>query len=209
MASVSRRPATGLGLWLILAFSLAIALPSIRYLVPHGPGLAPNVVANRFYHLGLVGMHAGFASVALVLGPFQFMPGIRRRWPSVHRWMGRTYVTCCLVGGAAGLVLAFGASTGAVSTAGFGTLAVLWMFATGQAWRLAMGRRFAEHERWMIRSFALTLAAVTLRLYLPISFALPVRFEDAYRVISFLAWVPNLIAAELFLAARRPLAAGR
>ncbi len=54
----------------------------------------------------------------------------------------------------------------------------------------------------MIRSFALTLAAVTLRLYRPLSSLLPVAYDDAYRAISFLCWVPNLIAAELRLSAR-------
>jgi len=52
----------------------------------------------------------------------------------------------------------------------------------------------------MIRSFALTFAAVTLRLYLPISAMLSIPFEEAYRAISFLCWVPNLALAELYLA---------
>jgi ABC-type spermidine/putrescine transport system permease subunit II len=67
-----------------------------------------------------------------------------------------------------------------------------------------MQRDFAAHRRWMIRSFALTFAAVTLRLYLPLGFLLPVSFDDAYRVISFLCWVPNLLAAE-WLLRRRPI----
>ena len=37
------------------------------------------------------------------------------------------------------------------------------------AWSAAMRRDFISHERWMIRSFALTFAAVTLRLQLPIA----------------------------------------
>ena len=51
----------------------------------------------------------------------------------------------------------------------------------------------------MIRSFALTFAAVTLRLYLPLVPLLGISFVDGYRAISFLAWVPNLIVAELYL----------
>jgi hypothetical protein len=66
-----------------------------------------------------------------------------------------------------------------------------------------MQRRFVEHRAWMIRSFALTFAAVTLRIYLPILEQLPVPFEDGYRAISFLCWVPNLLAAELYLRGKR------
>ena len=62
-----------------------------------------------------------------------------------------------------------------------------------------LGRRIAEHRRWMIRSFALTFAAVTLRLYLPIFPLLGVSFLDGYRAVSFLSWVPNLIVAEIYL----------
>jgi hypothetical protein len=99
----------------------------------------------------------------------------------------------------AGLILAFGATTGPVSTAGFGTLAVIWFTVNAMGWKTAAAGRFAEHRRWMIRSYALTFGAVTLRLYLPIGPLAGINFEDAYRVISFAAWVPNLIAAELFL----------
>ena len=62
-----------------------------------------------------------------------------------------------------------------------------------------MQGRFVEHRAWMIRSFALTFAAVTLRLYLPVSFLLELNFADVYRATSFLSWVPNLLVAELYL----------
>lgn len=205
MAGVKAK-GTGLGLWVVLVLSLLIGLVSYRYLIPGNYGLAPPILANRFTHLGALTIHAGFAATALILGPFQFMPRLRRTWPQGHRWIGRTYVTCCLIAGLAGLLLAFGATTGPISTTGFGLLAVIWFGVTARAWWLATARRFVEHERWMIRSFALTLAAVTLRIYLPLSSALPVDGDDAYRAISFLAWVPNLIAAEFYLARFRPLA---
>jgi hypothetical protein len=48
----------------------------------------------------------------------------------------------------------------------------------------------------MVRNFSLTFAAVTLRLYLPISGVAGVPFEVAYPIIAWIAWVPNLIVAE-------------
>jgi hypothetical protein len=51
----------------------------------------------------------------------------------------------------------------------------------------------------MVRNFALTFAAVTLRLWLPVSTVSGVAFELAYPVIAWLCWVPNLVAAEFFL----------
>ena len=190
--------------WWVMAISaLLIGLSSYRYLIPGNYGLAPPILANRFTHLGVLTLHAGFAATALILGPFQFLPSLRRSRPGLHRLLGKAYVACCLISGVAGLVLAFGAKTGPISTAGFGILAVLWLITTSRAWRLAMARRFVDHERWMIRSFALTLAAVTLRIYLPFAFMSPWGYDNTYRAISFLAWVPNLIAAEIWLAQRK------
>ena len=188
--------------WIIAISALLIGLSAYRYLIPGNYGLAPPILANRFTHLGVLTLHAGFAATALILGPFQFLPTLRRTKPALHRWMGKAYVACCLISGLAGLALAFGAKTGPISTAGFGILAVLWLLTTSQALRLAMARRFVDHERWMVRSFALTLAAVTLRLYLPLAFLGPWGYDNTYRAISFLCWVPNLIVAEIWLKAR-------
>jgi hypothetical protein len=49
----------------------------------------------------------------------------------------------------------------------------------------------------MVRNFALTFAAVTLRLWLPASIVSGFPFELAYPVIAWLCWLPNLVAAEL------------
>jgi hypothetical protein len=51
----------------------------------------------------------------------------------------------------------------------------------------------------MTRSFALTLAAVTLRIWLPLSAVAGIPFPDAYQVVAWLCWVPNLIVTEWFI----------
>jgi predicted ABC-type exoprotein transport system permease subunit len=77
---------------------------------------------------------------------------------------------------------------------------VLWFIVTANALRLAMAGRIAEHRRWMIRSFAMTFAAVTLRLYLPVPpLLLHMSFIEGYRAISWLCWTLNLAAVEVFL----------
>jgi Predicted membrane protein (DUF2306) len=186
-------------IWSIGAFlCTSIALFSYRYLLQIG-AVSPLIAANLHRYPWLI-IHAAGAATALLLGPAQFLPALRARYRRVHRWIGRTYAVGCLVGGAAGVMLAIGTSAGPIATAGFSLLAVLWIVSTALAWRYALKRNFVEHRRWMIRSFALTFAAVTLRVYLPISLAMHVPFEQAYRAISFLCWIPNLALAELYLA---------
>jgi predicted membrane protein DUF2306 len=87
---------------------------------------------------------------------------------------------------------------------GFGILAVLWFFTGLQAYRLIRRGEVEAHRRWMIRNFALSLAAVTLRNELPFMlFALHWPFPRAYITVSWLCWVPNLLFAEWIVQKRR------
>jgi uncharacterized membrane protein len=191
--------------WVGAVSSVLIALVSYRYFVPAIP-VPPNLAANLMARPWLW-VHAGLAATALITGPWQFIPRLRVRWPRVHRVLGRVYVFCCLIGGAAGLLLASGTSAGPIARAGFGLLAIVWMGVNANAFRLALVGRYAEHRQWMIRSFALTFAAVTLRIYVTAAQAMGFEFMAAYRAISWLAWVPNLMLAEFYvrgLPRRRP-----
>ena len=83
-------------------------------------------------------------------------------------------------------LLATRTTAGPVAGWGFGALAVCWFFATSRAVMLAIQGRIAEHRQWMIRSWAMTFAAVTLRLYLPIPpMLLHMSFMDGYRAIAW------------------------
>ncbi|HEV2364336.1 MAG TPA: DUF2306 domain-containing protein [Caulobacteraceae bacterium] len=188
-----------LGFWTVAALATAIALTSYRYLLPGPPFPAPGPLANRWTHLGVLTAHAAFAATALLVGSFQFVAAVRTNHPSIHRRLGTVYVFCALAGGVAGLALSTGVSSGPVAGAGFGLLALAWMATTFAAWRLARARDLVRHRRWMIRSFALCLAAVTLRLYLPLSQIAGLPFERAYAAIAWICWLPNLAIAELVL----------
>ncbi|MBO9829200.1 DUF2306 domain-containing protein [Xanthomonas sp. A2111] len=194
--------------WGVLAMlSGAVALVSYRYLFDRGP-VPPGVAANRHVHPWLI-VHATSAATALLCGPLQFVRRLRLRHPRWHRATGRVYVAGCMVGGVSALFLAAGISTGPVAGAGFGALGIAWMATTAIALRKVLTGRLAEHRRWMIRSFALTLSAVTLRLYLPVStFILGIEFAVAYRAIAWLCWLPNLLAAEWLMKAH-PSAPGQ
>jgi uncharacterized membrane protein len=173
------------------------------------------LVATGFAALGLqnpmfdpwgLRVHIAASGIAMLTGAFQFFKPLRQKLPSVHRWLGRIYVAACTIGGLAGGVIALSSNAGLIAGWGFLMLAVLWVPFTLLALAAAMRKDFVAHERWMIRSFALTFAAVTLRIYLPIAIIqnhgeFPL---DAYRAIAWLAWVPNLIIAELWIASRRP-----
>ena len=154
-------------------------------------------------------MHVLGGGTVLLLGSFQFIGAIRRRYPTLHRNMGRLYLIGILIGGLGGLVLAPQSSGGLTAHFGFGVLAVAWLFSGAQAFIAIRDGRVAEHRAWMLRNFSMTFGAVTLRLYLGLFSAFDVPFESAYPVVAWLAWVPNLILVEWYLALRRDPRASR
>jgi len=93
--------------------------------------------------------------------------------------------------------MAFHAFGGLPGRLGFAFLALAWLCSGFRAYLAIRARDITAHRRWMVRNFALTFAAVTLRLYLPTSLASGVAFEIAYPAIAWLCWVPNLLIAEL------------
>ena len=160
----------------------------------------PAMVAVFKEHRALITTHAAAAALALLLGPFQFLDRLRAARPRLHRTLGYLYLVLGVtVGGLTGLLLARHSFGGLVAHLGFGLLAVLWLFTGVMAVLAAKARRFADHRTWMSRNFALTFAAVTLRLYLPLGFVTGLRFEAFYPAVAWLCWVPNLLFVEWVL----------
>jgi len=189
----------GVGLLAVMAF--AVALLSARYLAPEPVFPAPPMLHHLARWPWVVIVHVGGGVTALMLGVFQPVTrrGVRRKW---HRLAGRVYVLACLSSAVAGFWLALTTSAGPIASLGFGGLAVAWFITTAMGWLRVVGGDLAGHRRWMIRSLSLTLAAVTLRLLIPASAIAGLPFDEAYRAISFLCWVPNLLIAELCLRAQ-------
>jgi uncharacterized membrane protein len=159
--------------------------------------MRPPLVANLLERspLPLV-LHLTGGSVALAVGAFQLSRRLRARQLALHRWLGRIYVVGVLIGGVGGLLLAFGSDGGLVAHVGFGFLAVLWLTSTLIAYVHIRNRRVEQHRAWMLRSYALTFAAVTLRIWLPLSQVAGIPILDAYQAIAWLCWVPNLLVVE-------------
>ncbi|NKB69370.1 MAG: DUF2306 domain-containing protein [Candidatus Latescibacteria bacterium] len=166
-------------------------------LLPLGSLVHPDMGATfRANQIGIY-THVFASLIALALGPFQFSERLRTRRLRWHRWSGRAYLGVgVLFGGTAGLYMAGLAYGGVVAKFGFVFLAVGWLYSGLRAYRAIRRRAVEEHQRWMLHNFGLTLAAVTLRIYLPLSMVAGVSFELAYPAIAWLCWVPNLVVAE-------------
>ena len=147
-----------------------------------------------------------YASLWVLLAGFtQFSKRIQKGNPGLHRSFGYIYVTnVVLITGPAGLLMGFYANGGLSSRIAFVMLAVLWIFFTAMALLKARSGDYRSHRQYMLRSYALTLSAITLRAWkysITNSFELPPM--DVYRAVAWLGWVPNLIFAEFLIRRNR------
>ena len=200
-ASRTRRVAA-IGLGALVALSLPIGLYAFGF---QFAGLGDPSFHARFSATPVMAaFHVLGGGSALLLGGAQFSSRLRARAPQLHRWSGRIYLSLVLIGGLGGAVLAVHAAGGLSARFGFMLLAILWLTTGALAYRAIRAGDVAEHRRWMTRNFALTFGAVTLRIELPILIgACGFPFAEAYPVVAWLAWVPNLIVAEWLVLRRR------
>lgn len=186
--------------WVIMTFfALGVGGYAVA-LVASGFRLLPaEIAANRFPTPLALRVHIAASGLALLIGPLQLAGALRARHPRVHRWLGRGYLVACLVGGSAGGAIALFSTSGPVAGAGFLGLAVCWLAATVLGVAAIRAGDVGRHRRWMIRSFALTYAAVTLRIYLPVAAGLGLEFAEVYPAIAWVCWLPNLVVAQLII----------
>lgn len=194
-----------LGAGLLTLLSLLVATMLVyEFATEPSTSLSPTYAGK---HLGIY-LHIFAAAVALFLGPFQFSARLRRKLPHVHRWAGRLYLGVgVMVGGLAGLYMSLSARGGMPARTGFAAMASLWLYTGLQAYLSIRRGAIAEHRTWMVRNFALTFGAVTLRLWIPLAGAIGYPFEVSYPFIAWISWVPNLVVGEWFFNRRRSGAA--
>lgn len=192
--------------WLVMTF-MALGVAVYATAMVAFPHLRNPFDTQLFGKLPLpVFLHLTGGAIAIATGAFQVNKSLRNRFLNWHRWTGRVYVIAVCVGGSAAFVMALQSTGGLPSHFGFGMLAVLWVGSTLMAYFHIRAGRVAQHRQWMLRSYALTLAAVTLRIYLPLSQGYGIPFEPAYITISWLCWVPNLLVVEWWILAKTPKA---
>ena len=164
-----------------------------------GVAVHPMMKANFKAHALGIYLHIFSSLVALLLGPFQFNEKLRNSKTSLHRLMGKVYLLCVLIGGLSGLYMAHYSFGGTISHLGFALLAILWIFTGYKAYSSIIRKMIVAHYHWMIINFALTFAAVTLRIGLGIGFGSGIPFEVFYPYLAWICWVPNLLVALMII----------
>ena len=206
----SRKP----GIWKIIGWLFMLLMATMPVLVSLGyltldADNFPFIQQKAIYtaHMTMLITHIIASMLAILIGPFQFLPGLRKgRLLKIHRFMGRTYLLSVLAGGLSGLYMAQFAHGGMVTELGFATLGMLWLYTGYRAYRHIRNKDLEAHRQWMIRNYALTFAGVMLRVWMPVSVVLGADFTAAYIIVAWACWAPNLLVAEWIIRRTLPVA---
>jgi hypothetical protein len=146
-------------------------------------------------------IHVYSAIFVLLAGFTQFSSGLLKRKPVIHRDIGKFYVFIVLFFSApSGLFIGVFANGGLYSKISFVMLSILWFYFTLQGFLCIKNKNITLHKAYMLRSFALTFSAITLRFWKVILVYLfhpsPM---DVYQIIAWIGWIPNLLIIEYYL----------
>jgi uncharacterized membrane protein len=153
-----------------------------------------DVLTSISWNIGFY-FHIVLGGIALLIGWIQFNEGIRLRRLKWHRALGKVYVFAALFSSLASIYISLYATGGIVATLGFMLLGLFWFYSTYKAYNSIRNKNVNTHQKMMIYSYAACLAAVTLRIYLPLLTMAFGEFTPAYLIVAWLSWVPNVVVA--------------
>jgi uncharacterized membrane protein len=142
---------------------------TLYYLWTHGViyfQFVPKVYTDYFwFRAPWLLIHVICGITATVTGAFQFLPGIRAKYPGVHRSLGRIYLGCVALSTGVSFYLVSTSRLGLVYAVGLTMLGVTWSLSTGMAFLAIRNGRVALHKEWMVKSYVLTLSFVSFRFF--------------------------------------------
>lgn len=149
--------------------------------------------------------HVFFSPIVIISGLFQFNRWLITNRPKIHRAFGYVYVvSVLLISAPSALVMSFYANGGRIAQISFVALTICWILCTWIAFQKAKKGNYTSHVKWMLRSYALTLSAVTLRFYAYLFDVFNVNLppRETYILISYISWIPNLLLVQLLIRLR-------
>jgi uncharacterized membrane protein len=190
---------------LLLAVPLAFnALSYLNFDFTYGFLQLKRRAIETGWYLPAYYAHVLVAGIILVIGILQIHPVWGLRWRSLHRIFGKIYVGGILFFSApGGLIMSLFIGRGNVVLTSFILQCSLWFASTYLAYYYIRKGDVQAHRQWMLRSYSLTLAAITLRVYIFLSsWSYDLGQPAAYATIAWLSWVPNLLICEVYLRKR-------
>ena len=199
---------TNASFWmLVVLLAIAIGLYPLTFLnVNHNEGLlsqkTPELLANTFWSVAFY-THISLGGFSLLIGWSLFLKKFRTKKLHIHRLIGKLYVIAVLLSSITGFIAAYYATGGWIAKTGFAGMSIAWFVCTYIAYKAVRNKNIQKHERWMIRSYAVTFTGVTFRLWMPfLIIAFQLDFLEAYPIDAWVSWIANLLVAQWLIRRR-------
>lgn len=192
-------------LWIGYIYFLYLLLLITLQYIPYHTDVAflrikQEVIVLNHYKIAFF-THVYTSIFLMVFGAIQFSNYIQEKYIELHRISGRFYVgILLLLSGPSGLVMSYYANGGLLAQVSFLLLSTFWILFTFLSFYFILKKQIIKHQKFAIRSFALTLSAISLRLfkYLLVFFFEPLPM-DAYLIAAWSGWTFNLLVAEIII----------
>jgi hypothetical protein len=189
----------------VMCFSIVMVTKVIPYLsferAINFLGTKPDEVLDKSHFMWAFYIHIISSLIVMPFGVLQFSSFLFRRYRNIHLLAGKSYILAILLFAApSGLLIAQFANGGLAAKVGFTLQSLIWWFYTYQAWQLATQKQWQAHCRAMMKSLAITLAAMSLRVESYVMYyVFGTKPIETYLTVTWLSWVGNLFIAELLL----------
>jgi uncharacterized membrane protein len=147
-------------------------------------------------------IHAGSASIALMIGIPQLSRKWRERYPKTNVVFRNIYFVAVIIASLSGFALAFIAQGGLPNLFGFITLSTIWFYSAIRAIVAIRKNDMPNYRLWMVRNYMLTSTAINLRILLGLWAVTQGGQENIpvfYQTLGYLTWVPTFIITEWFI----------
>jgi hypothetical protein len=204
-----------LGQWAFVGFIVAFFTPPLvsgdLAALNDKPHITGYVPGDHFGNLQLL-LHVYLGAAVTFAGVLQLVPALRRRWPALHRWNGRLFLSTAAIATLSGfyLTLIRGSQLNLASTISISLNGVLILLFAALAWRSALQRDIAGHRRHALRAYLLVNGVWFLRIGMMLAglgltaFGYTMDYDSAVFVaVSFLSWIAPLAFLQLYLGAER------
>jgi uncharacterized membrane protein len=187
-------------LWiLIIILALLVGYIPIDYLIN---GISEgylelkslDVLKSKIWWIFLY-THIVSGGISILIGWIQFSKSLQKKRISLHRMIGKSYIISALVASISGLYISFYATGGWLAAIGFITVSCIYFYTTLMGFLSIRKKQFNQHQNFMTYSYATCLAAVSLRLFVPLSYLFTDNYILSYTLIAWFAWIPNLTIA--------------
>ena len=157
----------------------------------------------------LLTVHIVFATIAILIGPFQFFPSIRKKYLHIHRLTGRLYLLSVLIAAIVAIILAIMHNIIVERRIVFGTgllgLAVAWLLTSGMAFWAIKNRNYVQHREWMIKSYVVTCGFTTFRIFaVTLSSFIQLDYtKEMSGIMAWACWSVPLLVTEVLLQSKK------